>query len=476
MGKRLQKFRKRLNFNWYRKQSRNTKLAISLGAILVLVAFLSFLFTRSNKPTEVAEEPQEIVQIETADEMLITVSLIEGTLEYKTTETDWQVAEVDQTIQVGTMLRTVGAISRAVLALEDQSEVRMDANSGIEFISTTTSRIIIKHSDGYLYNRIIENPDRDYIVETENAQFESVGTAFRTISTGDEEAVEVYQGQVKEVKSNNTVNSGEKLVIELDGQDVRSKVEDLDVNDLKDDEFIEWNKKLDSENDLFKNSLGFLSDFDGPSLNITDPKPSSTINVAEGETPTVTFKGSTEQGTKLIVQSKSVSGSKQLDVAVKDNGSFETPKLTGAFGNSVFEFIATDRRGNETKQNVTITFSRQTGTQEQGIVLTGSSNTSNIISLQWGLVGLTTPDGVRVVYSNASSTPSYPNDDFLPVSSGDSITIDPASGNNTIDDSEQSTYNFRVCRYISATNSCDQYSNAISIEIVPADPGPDPSE
>ncbi len=476
MGKRLQKFKKRLNFNWYRKQSRNTKLAISLGAILILVAFLSFLFTRSNEPVEVVEEPQEIVEIETADEMLVTVTLIEGTLEYRTTDADWQIAEVDQTIEAGTLLRTVGAISRAVLALEDQSEVRMDANSSIELMSTTTSRVIVKHSDGYVYNRIIENPDRDYIVETENAQFEAVGTAFRTISTGDEEAVEVYQGQVNEVKSNNTVNSGEKLVIELDGQDIRSKVEDLDVKDLKDDEFIEWNKELDSENDLFKNSLGFLSDFDGPSLNITDPKPSSTVNVPEGETPKVKFKGSTEQGTKLTVQSKSVSGSKQVDVNVDDNGSFETPELTGAFGNSVFEFIATDRRGNETKQNVTITFSRQTGTQEQGIVLTGSSNANNIISLQWGLVGLTTPDGVRVVYSNTSSTPAYPNDDFLPISSGDSITIDPSSGDNTISDSEQSTYTFRVCRYIAATDSCDQYSNAVSIEIVPVDPGPDPSE
>jgi hypothetical protein len=451
-------FRK-LNFSWFRKLGKNTKLAVTLGGVLLFVGIFSVVFTRSSEPESfTSSEPDEIVEIQTADQIKATLIYTEGTVEYKTTEDSWEPAPRELEITQGTSLQAVGAVSKAVIGLEDGSEIRLDANTSIQISSMTVKRVIVKQLNGNVFSRLVPSDSRDYIVQTKNAQFQSLGTAFRTITTGDEESVEVYQNKVKEVVTNTESSAGTKLRIDKtnDGA-VQARKENLNIEEIKINDFIQWNKLRDLDNDLFKDKLGFLGDFDGPSVTITNPAPSSTIKVDENQSPVITIDGKTESSAKLSVQSKSVGGSTAIEVPVSSDGTFTTPKLPASFGNSVFEFIATDSKGNKTTVNFSFRFSKQTITQEQGIALT-MSETETEIKLAWGLVGLTTQDGVKIIYGKTEK-PTYPNNTSIYEKTKTTTTIKK----NTL--SSDTTYYFRVCRYDPDQDECDVYSNSVKIDI-----------
>lgn len=443
-----------------KKLSKNTVLASSLIAILVIVGAWAFLFNK-NSDNEIAQNGQEEVSsLETAPAMGAIVSYIEGSVEYKDEKGTWMPASTDTSLVSGTGLKTTGATSRAIVLLDDGSAVRLDANTEVVFESLTMSRVVIAQESGHLYNRVTPSDSRDYIVGTEEAQFQSAGTAFRTIANGDEEAVEVYQSSVKETSTNLSANEGEKLIIKnFVNPDKDETKEKIDIENLKKDTFITWNKEQDLKDPNFKSALGFLGDFDGPKIEITEPGVGSTIEMAsDSQSGSTSIKGKTDNGSKLTVQSKSQSGSTPVDVVVNDDGSFDTGQLTAPIGNSVFEFVASDKVGNKTTLSVKYVFKRKVVVQTQGITLSiDTESDDDEIILTWTLDGITTPEGVKVVYSK-DTNPTFEdsNDKRVYVETG--ITT-------KIDKSEIGTkpYYFRVCRYTSS--ECDVYSNEVKVEL-----------
>ena len=440
-------------FQWFWNLSRNARLAIILIAVLVISGIIAFSITNS---PDVKTVDEETASIDTADVTTARLSYFEGTVEASKDNGDnWEKVTQNQELQQGTRLRTVGASAKAVAAFKDESELRVDGSSEIELTTLTTERVEVRQDNGYTFARLLPDDDREFIVRTKNAQFEADGTAFRTLTTGDEEGVEVYENQVSETVTNKEASSGERIIITVDRGDVSSEVEAINLNDVKENEFISWNRQRDLDNDLFKDNLGYLSDFDGPEINVTSPEPGSTITIAEGSEPSIVFEGTAENGSQLTVESKSVNGSQPVSVDVVE-GAFISSGVQASVGNSVFEFIARDRRGNETRKSVSYTVVREASTLEQGIELSASQS-GDKIDLTWNVSGITANDGYYVSYDTKKG-PVYP-DSQSKKSTQTKLSID----SNELNSGQ--TYYFRVCRYLKNTDTCDNYSNESKLTI-----------
>jgi len=451
---------KRLHPKNIKKLSRNSILASSLVGILILVGAWSVIFSNKTTNNIAQNDEQKVTDIETAPAMGAIVSYIEGVVEYKDDKGMWTKATSDTSLVSGTGLKTTGASSRAIVLLDDGSAVRLDANTEVTFESLTMTRVVIAQESGYVYNRITASQTRSYIVSTKEAQFQSVGTAFRTIANGDEEAVEVYQSSVKETSTNLSANEGEKLIIKNSvNPDKNETKEKIDIENLKKDKFITWNKEQDQKDPNFKSTLGFLGDFEGPKIDVLEPSVGSTVEM-ESNSPegSVNIKGKTEAKATLSVQSKSISGSVTVPVVVADDGSFETGLLLAPIGNSVFELVATDKVGNKTTLSVKYLFKRKAVVQTQGIALSidTTSDADNVL-LSWNLDGITTPNGVKVVYGK-DPDPTFPGQSKAYIEAGTSTKIKKT-------DLGTKTWYFKVCRYISADSECDVYSNQVEVKL-----------
>jgi len=455
----LKKFFRKFTFKKLKGQKRSIALAAALSFILIISGIFALAFdkTTTTQTDEIASS--EVEELETAEPLMATVTLSSGVIEYKT-DGIWTDVTENLEIFTGMTLKTTGAASKAIITLEDGSEIRLGADTEIKLETLTVARVVVVQDDGHVYNRVVPSEGRSYVVQTENAQFQSVGTAFQTIASGDEEAVEVYQSSVRETTTNIRAEEGDKLTVKnFSDPNKDEKVEKIDIEQLKDNTFITWNRELDLQNETFKASLGFLSDYDGPSVSVTEPAAGAALDVESDTTEgTVQIKGNTEKNAKLTVQSKSQAGSSPIDVVVGDDGNFVTPVLNAPLGTSVFEFVATDKVGNKATTNISYTFRKQTVVQEQGIALSVNDDDPDELVFEWGLAGMTTPDGVKLVYSK-NTNPTYDEDSSKYISSGSSTTLDT----NKLKSGE--TYYFRVCRYDDVNDKCDVYSNQVSVEI-----------
>jgi len=449
---------------------KNYVLAGSLAAILIIVGVSAFILTRDS--SEQLASNDETVDEQTSEVQPIgaTVILTEGTLQTLDDSGEWQDYKKNAEVTEGTKFKTVGASSRAVIAFDDGSALRIDANSEVELETLHADRIEILHTSGYTYNRVLPTSDMTYIVKSADAQYQALGTAFKTAVTGDEQSVEVYHSSVIETGLNKTAKEGEKLIVKSNTTPSdNGAIKQLDIEEIKTDAFLEWNRALDENDENYKDSLGFLSDITSPeiTLNATD---GATIlldpNASEGTTE---ISGTTEQGITLTVQSKTQSGSSPVNVTVGADGAFTTPVLTAPVGSAVFEFVAKDRAGNTATKTIRITFQRKStpvgesgGSNNSSIVLSGSLNGSNDkINLSWAFSGSTSaPDGVKLVFSKTSDPLLANSDpDAIMVSSGDSATV------NVSKFESGKTYYIKACIYDNGSSSCGLYSNQITIDI-----------
>ncbi len=445
---------------------RNTKLAVSLLAVLLLVGSWAFFFSKRNTSvTAPLLSNQASSSDVSADSPALkaTLSYLEGVVEQKNDRGEWTTASQDVQFSNGMCIRTSGASSRAVVSFEDGSEIRLDASTEVSFDRLTQNQITIRQESGYAYHRVTGSSSRKYNVVTDNAQYESLGTAFRTIASGDEEAIEVFQSTVSETTSNKSAGEGQKLIAKSNAQPEKSgSIEQLDIENIKKDPFIIWNRERDQKSDTFKNNLGFLKDFDGPTIEISEPAENESVEVEEGATTgKINIKGKTEPKSTLSVQSKSITGSSPVTITINDDGSFETGEIQGVIGTSLFEFTAKDRLGNKTVKTVTYVFKRQVEVQEQGITLTiDKSDKKRTVTLSWSLVGISTPDGVHVLRTEDGLKPTE-TDLYKTITSKTTSTL-----TISYDDLDSTkTYNFVVCRYLEDQDSCDEFSNRASISL-----------
>lgn len=441
--------------------NRHTQLAIALAVLLLLIAFFAFVFG-SGSSTDTNSGSQETSELSQSEAKTAKIIRIDGTLQQKNQDGEWEDIAVDALLEERAVIRTVGATSRAIVQFEDTSELRMDANSEVELITLTDDRIVTRQVSGYSFNRVSENDNRTYVVETIDAQYEALGTAFKVAASGDEQSVEVYQNSVHETSTNKRPAEGEKLVvISAVRPNENNTIKKLDIEQVKQDAFVQWNREIDLASEQYKNQLGYLTDFDAPDITITSPQENEVILLDPDATEgTVEISGTTERGASLSVQSKSTSGSSPVTVTVGSNGEFKTPVLSAPLGSSVFSFIAKDKTGNTTEKSIRFTFQRKSAPVDSGAILLSGEKKGNKISLSWTLSGgLKAPDGYRIVYGTSQNPTVDSADEVQAIQSGKSAEID------TADLSNNSTYYFRVCTFNKDNATCSNYSNEVSIKL-----------
>lgn len=442
--------------------NRNVKLAGSLILILCLVSLLTLSIggDPNNTTPLAAEEATTETPLDPGAQVVSELARIDGNLETLDTDGEWTDAPPDLEPAEGTALRTVGITSRAIIRFNDGSELRIDGNSEVRLGALSENRVVIEQISGNTYSRVA---DSQFIVKTEKAQYEALGTAFRTVVSGDEDAIEVFHSEVVETTINTEVEEGERLVVDSRVNPVDNEtVEDLDIERIKTDAFITWNRNRDLENDTFNDELGFLADYDAPSITITDPADNATVLLeADATEATVIISGTTEPDATLSVLSKSQPDSQPINVSVADDGSFTTPVLQTSFGSSVFTFTAKDRVGNTTELNVRYTLQRKSASVESGSIIVSAEldSSGQNVDVTWVFSGtVSAPDGIIIVY-DTNVNPRY--DDDVPsqlIANGNSLSLALESKLDL-----GTTYYFRACIYDAEEDQCSNYSNTVSL-------------
>jgi len=419
-------------------QGMGKMVTVALVALLIAAAGIGFMWLTHDEP----------VEDETSDQSYSLGSaavLVEGTVEQRLPGADWSTLNTGDSLVTQTEIRT-GSDGRVVVNIDDGSAIRLDYNSEARLSSLMADNIVIENTDGQMYSRVVASDNRTFEVSIGDADFVSVGTAFRTLNTADKKGLETFESKVK-VKSDETeVDEGKGYYTKNPDGDTE-KVVDLDIEKLKDDDFIKWNKDKDGENDMYKDKLGFIGDFDGPKLTINNP-PDGKVT----DNTSIDVQGITEAGATVTVNGKSVD--------VQEEGEFDY-KFTLALGKNTITIVAKDANGNKTSKTIKVTRQSEEEDKEeekpeaQSISLSGEvDNDQGKIYLEWSSENI---DGnkFKVVWAEPPTKPLYPSpNDGNKLVTGDSVVIT---------DLFDKTYYFRVCAYDSSKGKCTTYSNKISL-------------
>jgi len=248
------------------------------------------------------------------------VAYTEGIVRYRVIGKDWQEAMVNTVLEQGVEFQVVGS-GKAILNLDDGSSVRLNENTSITLTSLDPGHIVITNDKGEVYSRVMK-AERTFDVIANGITYRSMGTAYKTLcldatdNLTDEEsitkneklvtinAVEVYESKVRIIGMNTDneiiVEQGNKYyVVNLDAPELTQKVLEVNLSEIKSDEFIMWNKGEDEKVQAFKSQMGVLFDIKAPTLNLASP-----MDGEETSSPTIMVSGSTDKDTKITVNSK----------------------------------------------------------------------------------------------------------------------------------------------------------------------------
>jgi len=459
----LEKLKLTSVINTIRETDRNILLAGSLAAILLIIGTVSIVAGSGSTETSTANEAVVVLEEEVSIKTAL-ISQVEGTLQAKDSDGQWADIAQGSTISEADALRTVGATSRSVVTFDNDTQLRLDANSEVYIESFTDERIVVHQLNGYTYNRVITS-DQQYVIRTADAQYEALGTAFRASATGDEQSVEVFHDSVIETQSNTRASEGKKYTAKSNVDPSKDEsLSDLDIEELKNDKFIQWNIALDRQNDLYKNDLGFLSDTEGPELSIISHQNGAVILLEPtANLGTIEIAGKTERGAKVTIENTTTTDNPKVEVTADSDGKFVSPVIQAAIGDVTFKISTRDRAGNETSLTLRVTFQRKSAAvvgETDGINLSITvDETAGELQAFWVLMGsLEAPDGYRLIYGT-ESTPEYPPSDdskskYIPT--GENIAI------MTSEFKEDEAYYFRICIYDAEDDECTTYSEQVS--------------
>lgn len=432
---------------------------ISIAVAMVLAGGAFFFMNRSDTPTDTNADQQA------AKKMTAAASAVEGTVEFKRGEADWQELFEDTELQNDDQIRTKDD-SRAAITFGEDSVIRLSGSTRVTITSLANERITIANNAGIIYARVAqskETKDRTFAIEIDDESITAKGTAFKTFNTGDTTGVEVYHNEVD--VQDNEVKQGEAYFIDSPDAAKKGKVTPIDIEQLKNDAFIAWCIGQDKDNDLFKDDLGFLGDFDGPELSIDSPKDGDVIKVTEGATIGASIiTGKTEKGAKVSVVTKSANGdSNAIEATVDAVGGYGTGLISGPVGKVTYEVTARDANGNKTVKTITVEYKVEAAATPTPtpsgtpVTILSTSFLDGGIKVNWQVgEGQDISSGFRVVWSKESK-PTYPEDSSAAAGYDGRIHVIPA---DDVEDGE--TYYIRVCIVSDGACAVNSYSNEIT--------------
>lgn len=441
------------------------KKKIIFAVVVVLVALLGvgawLVFGSSDDSGDQSNQSQVTA-------VSITVEEIEGTAEYSETQGEsWTEIQTDQELSEGDWLRT-GEEDRAIVRFGDGSVTRLDYDTTIELISSQSDNIKTRVISGVVYSRVTSSDQRAFNVATDLITIKSIGTGFIVGSSADSDRAAVYEGSVLETITDTELKEGQGLTMQR--TDSENTVGDLNIELEKADEFVIWNRNKDLKEADFKNKLGILADLEAPALSLTTPTNGQKIALEENTTSTsIEFTGETEVGAGV-----SITGSNNTaqEVTAGSDGKF-TAVLVAEPGEIDYDVIATDENGNKTTVSVSVVVEEPASATNQPITLTAVSTSGEGLVLNWTFAADYVPsDGIQVLWSVDEGGLSYP---VTPKAGTTFVATGPCGdgnyGSKLVTTSATSTicvqngveYSVRVCKYTTASNSCDVYSNELRL-------------
>jgi hypothetical protein len=222
------------------------------------------------------------------------ISMASGAVEYKPADGKWTRAELNTVLQEGDSVEVRGE-GKAIISIDDGSAIRIGNNSSVT-LQKLSNEIRITNEKGTVYTRVVK-ADRPFIVLARSVEYQSLGTAFETINTEENQGVKVYESKVKIVATGEKevlVATGEKYyVVNKENKKIEKTISKLEAAELK-EKFTEWNKEEDLKNPEFADEMGVL--IAAKEKEKTEEKVESTTETAAGITLTAV---KTSEGVKL---------------------------------------------------------------------------------------------------------------------------------------------------------------------------------
>lgn len=453
---------------------KHRKLFIIAGIAVAILGLIAATIIILLRPTEPAASTNTKAQTSTqVASQGAAITYTEGTVEY-TKAGKWQPVANSPSLSAGDSVRT-GNAARTIIALDDGSAIRLDQNSEVTLTRLTVNSVVITNKTGNVYSRVTASTSRTFDVIVNDQTYTALGTAFKTTNDSSTEGVAVYHSKVS-VKGKATVEEGKSYYLKATDTTKLDKVTDIDVNALKADAFLKWNKAEDEKETAFADKLGVLKDIDKPA-EAPAQTPAPAQKPATSTTPAV---GISALGAKVdngIKVSWSTTG---IDTKNGFKVAYSKSNATPAYGQDSAKYVEGSANSVtlELKDGKTwhIRVCRYDGDGKCSYYSNTVSVTAPLIeaakvtpgtvsavlsgnTLSWSFTG-SAPYGYKVVW-NTSGSPTYPT-------SGENAGAKYMSSGNSLNVSENisnpGVYKVRVCAYANGTdsNACLYYSNEVT--------------
>ncbi len=232
-------------------------LAIVCSVLLFVVigVIAWWMLMGNNEPSGTAEDTLSSATEQT--KLGVAFTVIDGTVTFSSDMESWQPATTDSQPKEGDSIRT-GADGRAVLALDDGSAVRLDANTIVTLESLLANAVMINQTGGSVYSRVVPS-DRSYVVKIDETTYKALGTAFMTHKNTTNTGVQVFQSSVESSDLDEAIPEGKQHLKPFGDYVGEIAVSDIDIDAALDNSFLNWNLNQDESDANFKQRLGILS-------------------------------------------------------------------------------------------------------------------------------------------------------------------------------------------------------------------------
>ncbi len=229
--------------------------------ILVVCFFTSFgltvlglrIFTAKDR---VASNQSTLEPVKIDKKLGVSFTVIDGTVLISKDNSNFAPAETSTVVQEGDYIKTE-AKSRAALAFDDGSAIRLNAGSNIKLSSLTPENVIINNLAGEVYSRVVPS-SRKFNVISADETYTALGTAFLTSNTTERKGVEVYHSRVKMKLASIDVPEGSFYYLQSSDKNSEKRLSELSDDQLRGNEFINWNYRQDKVIKDYSDKLGVL--------------------------------------------------------------------------------------------------------------------------------------------------------------------------------------------------------------------------
>jgi hypothetical protein len=435
--------------------NRKTLMTIIFALMIIAGGVIAYIMQKNSQPVTSDSNLQTDTVV---TRFGVAVGLVEGKVEYaEANSSEYKTLDANVELTEGMQVRT-GGDGRVVLLIDDGSAVRLSYSSEINLKSLDTNDVRIDNLNGEVYSRVAKADDRRYAVYVEGDLYEAKGTAFRTFSKLSKKGVEVYHSSVEALNKDTVISEGSAYLTLSEQKEKENIISQIDLEALKNDEFIKWNADQDKKNSEYADKLGVLIDID--KIVETPPPPPPKPSVSAG----IVLKGSQSEysavfswtvtdvdvsnGFKLVRSKTSKTPTYPENSVVYIEAGKKSYTLFDGDGNTYYYRLCAYREGKCSSYSNAVSVG--TKKKEKPVVESGAVNLSiSGSTLSWTFAG-TAPYGFKVVVGTASN-PTYESN--IKKLYTDGLSVDLAG------ELDAGTYYVRVCKY--TDGGCQDYSNEV---------------